>query len=138
MKSCLAAGAFESLVRAADFEQIICVGNMVAVLQQLAELGIDDVARAEVVFDYCDGAFSDFSWFRRSVRYIADPHRRVGHMDLTDDWWYADDLASYFFELENKVQTFDEEFHRRVYVPRANGDGQGLARWLGRIGSNSI
>jgi hypothetical protein len=108
---------------------------MIAVVQQLAELGLDEVDLAEVVFNYCNGAFSDFTSFRDSVRFVEDPHRRIGHMDFEGDWWYADDLASYYFDLENKGDILERELGRRVYVPEARGDGRGLAGWLEQLAS---
>ena len=137
VKSGLAAGGFERLVRAAGFDQVVCVGNMIAVVRQLEEMGLAELDRARVIFDYCDGAFSDFSWFRREVSFVEDPHRRVRHLALESDWWYADDLASYYFSLENKSDVLDRELGRRVYVPHANGDGQDLATWLEGVASKS-
>jgi hypothetical protein len=140
-KPALAAGRFERLVRSARFDGIVCVGNMVAVLQQLeqleqlGELGLEELDRSRVVFDYCDGAFADFAWFRRAVSFVEDPHRRVRYIARDQDWWYVDDLAPYYFDLEGKRGVLERERGRRVFVPRPNGDGRGLAEWLEEVPS---
>lgn len=106
---------------------------MVAVVEQLRELGLDEVDRARVVFEYCGGAFSDFPWFRETITFVADPHRRVRHLTLEGDWWYADDLAPYYFDLEKRNDILHRELGRRIHVPAANGDGGGLAFWLEHV-----
>jgi len=128
-KPVLADGRFEELVDEAHFDRLVCVGNIASVVQQVASL-IPTADQKEIVFQYCAGVFKDKALFRKRVELMADPEHRGAHIDFSADWWYVDDLAPYYLNVESNGDILVKECGRRVFVPRANGDGSGVAAWL--------
>lgn len=132
-KPALGNGRFEELISRAGFDRVVCVGNMITVTRYLAEVD-PDADPAEIVFRYLDGAFVDIEAFRARVVYSEDPEHRARHIDYAADWWYVDDMAAYYLELECLGDVLRAESGRRVFIPRPDGDGSGVAAWLTRAG----
>ena len=128
-KPLLGNGRFEELISRAGFDRVVCVGNMITIARHMAEVA-PDTDPAEIVFRYLDGAFVDIEAFRARVVYSEDPEHRARHMDFDADWWYVDDMAAHYLELEGLGDVLRAEWGRRVFIPRPNGDGRGVAAWL--------
>jgi len=129
VKPALANGRFERLVSEAGFDRLVCVGNIVTLVQQLPAI-TPDIDGADVIFTYCGGAFADLDRFRATVEWVDSPERRARHLDRAADWWYLDDLARFYLEQESMGELLEAELGGRIYVPRPNGDGSGVAAWL--------
>ena len=129
VKAVLAHGGFECAVRAAGFEALVCVGDLGLAVHLATSLdpSYDGLG---VLFAMCDGAFADEVWFRSMTTFTPQPDHRVRHLDLTEDWWYVDDLAAKYCALEDQRLLFETWQGRRVLVPVADGDGGDIVAWL--------
>ncbi len=74
-KALLAAGAFERAVRAAGFERLVCVGNVVAIVRTLERA--QPVDGQAMVLRVCQGVFEDEAWFRATTELVEDPAARA-------------------------------------------------------------
>ena len=92
----------------------------------------------EIIFSYCDGAFSDESWVRQRVELIADPERRVGAIDFASDWWYMDDLAAFYFEEGRRTPEYLRHLGGRVCEPSNCGDGEDVVAWFEGVVAGSV
>ena len=128
-KPALRNGEFERLVRAAGFDRVICVSNMIQTIQMVRELGVTEDGM-DIVYRYCDGAFSSENWLRSAVELIDEPDRRAREIDFDLDWWYVDDLAEYYLRLDGRGEEFDAEQGHRVCVPDKDGQGGRVKAWL--------
>jgi hypothetical protein len=128
-KPALARGHFERLVFSGGFKRVICVGRIVTVIRELSTLDrrADGV---EIVFRYCDGAFTDLETFRASVDLVEDSEHRARCIDYGADWWYVDDQAPFHLRLDSMESVLEAELGRRICTPRPNGDGSGVVSWL--------
>lgn len=129
-KPALAAGAFERLVRAAGFERLVCVGNVVNIVRTLEKSRpVDGLA---MVLRVCQGVFEDEAWFRRVTTLVDDPAARaravLGSSGL--DWFWIDDLAAHYCEQADLAAAYREHVGTRILVPTPDGDGRDLAGWL--------
>ena len=106
----------------------MCVGNFAAVAHAVKEI-IPTYDEVSILFDLCQGAFSDLTWFRSVTTLIKDPGRRAEHIDFDLDWWYVDDLASKYLLAVDKGEVMAQE-PRRICMPQPNGDGQDIIDWL--------
>jgi hypothetical protein len=135
-KAALADGAFERALRAAGFERLVCVGNVVGIVRQL-EAGplARQVDGHAMVLGLCQGAFADPAWFRSVTTLVTDPRERAkvvaAHAD--DDWAWVDDQAERYCAEAGLDAFFDAHLGRRIFVPTFEGDGQDVLAWLGRI-----
>jgi phosphoserine phosphatase len=137
VKPLLAAGAFERAIRRAGFQQLVCVGNAVALIAHLEEMGVEADGH-QMIFDLCFGAFEDRSWFRGACSWITEPGDRGSIITGTGDWWYVDDLAQRYLDQAGKHALFESQSGGRILVPDANGDGQDVLDWLERIEPRQI
>ena len=69
-KPLLADGAFERLVRAAQFERLVCVGNVGLIIQALERAGLPQDGLG-TVWRSCRGCFEDEAWFRAATTLVA-------------------------------------------------------------------
>ena len=131
VKPRLADGRFEASIRASGFERLVCVANMCTIVSTLAELG-REVDGHDMIFRLCQGAFRDDHWFRSSTTLIPDGARRARYIDFGGDWWWVDDRALFFLELEGLAHHADHR-GRRLMVPKPDGDGSDVLSWLESI-----
>ena len=136
VKPALENGRFQQLVERGGFDRVLCVSNMIQTID-LARAAGATVDGLEIVYRYCDGAFSDETWVRERVRLIADPENRVEAVDFASDWWYVDDLAAYYFRQAGRSSVYREQLGRRVCEPSNCGDGQDVAAWLESVVAGS-
>jgi hypothetical protein len=129
VKTRLAGGAFERAVRSAKIERLVCVGNAVAIVRALDEIGRAPDALG-MIFDLSLGAFEDPAWFRAVTGLIADPRRRAAHIEFSGDWWYVDDLARHYLEIEGRSEMLSVHEGTRIFVPSEDGDGADVLGWL--------
>ena len=131
VKKALGGGMFETAVRNAGFERLVCVGNFghVAHLLKSRNSNYDEM---NVLLRLCDGAFTDEDWFRSVTTIVSNPDSRCRHINLTEDWWYVDDLAGQFMTQAELKDILRLQLGIRVLVPDAYGDGQDIIQWLGR------
>jgi hypothetical protein len=132
VKPSLSNGRFEAAVRRAGFDELVCVGNVVNVIQSLRELG-QNPDGVEIVFELCGGAFSSEPWLREFCRLVTDPDERASEIDFSGDWWYVDDLARHYFERAGLATVLEENESIRILVPDPDGDGRDILYWLRRI-----
>ena len=125
----LAGGAFERAVRKAGFAHLICVSQLCVSIRGMAALRPNGDEHA-MLMEVCRGVFSDPDWFRRTVQLTSAPESRVGSIDMSGDWWYADDLADRYFAQEGREDEYKEHLGKRVYQAQTHGDGQGILEWL--------
>jgi hypothetical protein len=128
-KLALGGGMLEAAVRRAGFEKLVCVGNFAhaARLLKAMDSNYDEI---DVLFRLCDGTFTDEDWFRSVTAMVSDPDNRGRHIDLTDDWWYVDDLAAQFLVQAGRQDVLQAQRGRRAFVPDAYGHGQDILQWL--------
>jgi len=131
-KAALANGVFEETVRHTGMERLICIGSFVDVVRA-AEESDESYDGMGVLFRICSGVFSDESWFRNNISLVQDSTNRAGEVDLTEDWWYVDDLADYYFRLANRESVFVTNAGKRILVPFPSGDGNDILNWLEEI-----
>ena len=128
-KAAMANGGFEIAVRRAGFDEIICVGNFVAVIRTVWTMK-PEYDGAGAIFALCGGAFQDEVWFRSSVRFVEDPKSRAAEIDLMADWWYVDDEAERYFTNVDRVDALHEHVGKRVCIPSSRGNGADILEWL--------
>jgi len=128
-KSALTNGRFETAIRRAGFQKLICVGSIISVFHLAHELGrsVDEVG---AIFNLCGGSFSDEFWFRQTVQLVPDPKHRTQHINFAEDWWYVDDMAEEYFKLDKMEELFANHKDKRVFTPTPIGDGQDILNWL--------
>jgi hypothetical protein len=132
VKPRLAGGAFERAIRNAGFEQLVCVGNAVAIIGHLEGLKMKPDGH-QMIFDLCFGAFEDKRWFASVCSWIAEPRDRGRIITGLGDWWYVDDLAREYLEEAGKHSLFELHNGGRILVPDASGDGQEMLDWIGTV-----
>lgn len=130
-KPALAAGALERAVRAAGFERLVCVGQIVTSIR-LLESFQRNVDGPGMVYSLCRGAFADEDWFRGRCELVADPDSRAAAVDRDGDWWYADDLADVYFARAGLSNVYTEHVGGRIHHADPAGDGAELLAWLAR------
>lgn len=128
-KAALADGRLESAIRRASIEELVCVGNFVAVICALRQLDpLCDGLGA--IFVLCGGIFQDERWFRSITQLAQDPENRAADISLDRDWWYVDDLAQEYMLKAGLTDVFREELGRRILVPSGQGDGTDIIEWI--------
>lgn len=128
-KPALADGEFESAVRDAGFERLVCVSNVITIIQFLESQG-EAPNGHKMVFDICRGTIQNEVWFRSITTLASDPQHRARHIDLASDWWYLDDMAKWFLEQDGFDELFEENLGHRVFTPDESGDGNRVLEWL--------
>ena len=128
-KTALAGGAFERAVREAGVEELVCIGNYVAVVVEMQAI-MKDFDPLGAVFEVCAGVFEDEAWFRAHTKLVADPDRRAAEVDLACDWLYVDDLAEKYFLDADRADIFRKHHGSRIFAPTPEGDGQDVLDWL--------
>ncbi len=128
-KKALSDGAFEAAVRRTGIKKLVCVGSFVDVISAIEDCegpydGIGDL------FKLCGGVFSSEGWFRKNVIIIKNSANRAGKIDFSQNWWYVDDLAEYFFRSVGLDSIFSENSGGRIFVPSPGGDGAEILKWL--------
>ena len=118
VKSALGRGAFERAVREAGFERLVCIGNAMAIITLLEETGREPDGHA-MLMELCGGAFRDEAWLRSICGWVRDPKHRVREIAFDRDWWCVDDMATRYFELEEKTDLL--RAHRGKRVPKFEG-----------------
>jgi hypothetical protein len=134
-KTALANGAFEKLVRRSGLDRLVCTGQFIDVIRDAAEFG-GSYDGMGALFRVCRGVFLDETWFRDNVLLVQDPTNRAGEVDFTEDWWYVDDMAEYYFGLVRLNSTFAKHVGRRILVPSSDGDGEDITNWFEEINKN--
>ena len=129
VKTELAGGEFETAVRAAGFEAVICVGNFCAIAHAIRSMGIE-YDGVGVLYSLCRGAFTDEAWLRASTVLIEDPVHRAEYIEYTGDWWYVDDLARHYMEKAGRVEVFTKYIGHRICAPDPKGSGRDIKEWL--------
>jgi hypothetical protein len=132
-KPALAGGVFEQLVRAAGFERLVCVGNVVAIVRTLEKSApVDGLG---MVLRVCQGVFADERWFWRVTTLIDDPAARARTVVESGgpDWFWIDDLAAHYCEQAALGAAYREHAGTRILAPTPEGDGCDLAEWLTRL-----
>jgi hypothetical protein len=132
-KPALADGAFERLVRAAGFERLVCVGNVVQIVRTLEKSApVDGLG---MVLRVCQGVFEDARWFRRVITLIDDPEERARTVVESGgaDWFWIDDLAEHYCAQAALGAAYLEHAGTRILAPTPEGDGRDLAEWLSAL-----
>lgn len=128
-KPALADGRFEKTVRNAGFEQLVCVGNLIKIIQFLESQG-EAPDGLKMVFDSCRGTIQDEAWYRSITTLVSDPRHRARHLDFTSDWWYLDDMAKWFMDQDGFEELYKEHLGLRIFAPDETGDGSHVLKWL--------
>ena len=131
-KLALSGGALGRAIRAAGIDELVCVGNFVAVIRTLWMAQPDYDAHGAIL-SLCPGTFEDEAWFRANTRFVLDPARRAHEIDLSTDWWYVDDCAERFCADAGRLPLYQAEFGQRILRPTPTGDGRDVLDWLSRI-----
>lgn len=128
-KPALQDGALERALRAAGFERLVCVGNVVHIVRALerASRHVDGLGQ---VFRVCQGTFEDERWFRSVTTLVHDPDQRARAIDPTLDWFWADDLAAWYCAQAERDAFFDEHRGGRILAPPPDSDGHELLAWV--------
>ena len=134
-KPALAGGVFETEVRAARFERLVCVSSFQKNIEFLMEMGKNPDPHA-ILFDACFGAFADPVWFRSVTTLAADSSHRGRSIDRSGDWWYADDRAEEYLVADGLADVFFAHNGGRIFVPRSNSDGADVITWLRSAGAS--
>jgi len=132
-KPLLAEGGFERALKAAGFERLVCVGNVILIVQALQKAGVS-CDPLEKVWCACRGVFADEAWFRAHVELVPDPTLRAAYLDLDQDWWYVDDLAEHYCERAGRGELFKRHEGKRIHAADPEGDGSCVLAWLKRCG----
>jgi len=135
-KPSLAAGRFESAVRSAKFDALVCVGNFVAIAHTMHESDAQ-YDRLGAIFALSQGVFRDETWFRAVTRLAQDPKHRALEIDLASDWWYVDDCAREFMTFAGLADVYAQESGQRICVPAPDGDGADVMAWLERVAART-
>jgi len=128
-KTALAGGAFERAVREAEFERLVCIGNIVTTIRFLHDRQ-EPIDGLRMVLDTCRGTFADWDWFRQVTSLVEDSEHRARHIDLTSDWYLLDDLAEGFFMREGMANLYGREVGKRILAPDPFGNGSDVLQWL--------
>ncbi|HEV8480755.1 MAG TPA: hypothetical protein VGR66_08160 [Candidatus Eisenbacteria bacterium] len=132
-KPALAKGALGRAVREAGIEKLVCIGNYCEVAYMMQPL-VENFDPLGSVLEVCSGVFDDDDWFRTRTRLIRKPDLRAAEVDLTDDWWYMDDLAEKYFADAGRAEVYRTHAGSRILVPSAEGDGEDVLAWIRKIG----
>jgi len=133
-KTALAGGAFERAVRETGLSRLVCVGNIVTTIRFLFDRR-EPIDGLRMVFDTCRGTFADWEWFRLVTSLVEDSEHRARHIELSNNWFYLDDLAEAFFTREGMADLYGREVGKRILAPDPFGDGSDVLRWLSQIGA---
>jgi len=131
-KPALANGALERAIRVAGFDKLVCIGNYCEIALMMEPL-VEKFDALDAVFEICSGVFDDQGWFRARTRLIPRPDLRATEVDLTEDWWYMDDLAEKYFADAGRDEVYRAHVGGRILVPSAEGDGEDVLSWLRAI-----
>ena len=135
-KPALADGVFEKFVRKAGFEQLVCVSNVITIIQFREQLG-HELDPLKIILGVCRGTFQDEAWFRKVTTLASDPEHRARHIDLASDWWYLDDMALWYLEQDGLSEVCEKFSGTRVFAPNENGSGANVLTWLQQIVNGS-
>src|SRR5262245_52688787 len=127
-KPALANGVFERAIRRAGIEEVVCVGNYVAVALMMSSIR-EDFDPLGAVFEVCAGVFEDEEWFRTHTKLVSDPDERAAEVDLTSDWWYVDDLAEKYFLDADRADVFQKHLGVRIAHPPPRATDK--TSWIG-------
>ena len=122
LKPALGGGRLGRAIRDARIGELVCVGNFVEVIRTLW------------ILELCRGAFDDEAWFRAHTALVERPASRAAEVELTEDWWYMDDLAETYFIECGRTSVFLKHLGGRILRPSPTGDGQDVLDWLRAIG----
>ena len=128
-KPALAQGKFEAAIRNSAIDALVCVGNFVDVVREVRTVN-PDYDGIGVIFDLCQGVFTDLAWFRRVTNLARDAKDRARAIPLESDWWYVDDLAEHYMSQAGLTRVLESERGRRILVPTKRGDGSDVISWL--------
>ncbi len=129
VKPALAEGTLERTIRRCGFTRLVCIGGAVKTVRLLEKQGQAPDGRG-TVFKLCEGAFQDETWFREHVDLVRDPDRRAEEIERDGDWWYADDMAAFYFKSAGREAELAEHLGKRIYAPEPDDRGCGLLAWL--------
>lgn len=132
-KPALANGVLGRAIRDARFEKLVCIGNYCEIAHMMQPL-VPNFDPLGSVLEVCSGVFDDDDWFRACTRLITRPDLRAAEVDLTEDWWYMDDLAEKYFSDAGRAEVYREHRGGRIFVPTAEGDGEDVLAWIQKIG----
>lgn len=132
VKKNLQNGQLELKIREANFDEILCVGNVNDIFQGLEDMG-QQVDGVEIVYTLCFDAFTDFDWFGSNVYCTKNPDQRIKQIDFSGDWWYMDDLADRYLGNGGKNEILKQQKGNRILIPSPSGDGQDIITWLETI-----
>jgi len=132
-KPALANGALGRAVREAGIEKLVCIGNYCEVAHMVQPF-VENFDLLGSVLEVCSGVFDDDDWFRARTRLITRPDLRAAEVDLTEDWWYMDDLAEKYFADAGRAEVYRAHAGSRILVPLAEGDGEDVLAWIRKIG----
>ena len=136
-KPALADGAFERAVREAGFQQLVCVSNVITIIQFRKKLG-HKLDGLKIVFETCRGTIQDETWFRDVTTLASEPEQRARCVDFSTDWWYIDDMARWYLEQEDMANVYESHLGRRVFEPNEAGDGHNVLNWFSTIHAGSL
>ena len=131
VKPRLGQGEFETAIRSAGFNRMVCVGNFCRIAALAAEL-IPNYPKYDVLMNLCRGALLDADWVRRRTTFVEDAETRAAFIDLSGDWWYLDDLAAHYCQLAGMTKVYTANIGTRICAPAPRGDGADVLEWLQR------
>jgi len=145
-KRALVAGVLEGHLKACEFDRLVCVSGWVTLVRAAHPHAPSPVHLAGVLArtagDRPDNPawspsasdqhplFPDAAWFLTRLRLIADPGKRCEAIDLTTDWWYADDFAADHFVKVHGRELFERQLGKRILQADPLSDGANLLTWL--------
>ena len=142
VKPALAGGVFQSWIEAAGFDHTICVSGRATMARDALFRPYEIAAgmspeQEEVcmrsVWETVYDAFPSFEAFAQLTRLRYENDDRGQAIDLTEDWYYLDDLADHFFIKAYGERVFEEELGRRILMCDPEGDGSDIIAWLRSI-----
>jgi FMN phosphatase YigB (HAD superfamily) len=131
-KPAFADGALERALKALAFDRLFCMSGW-ADLTANAQTRAPEELRARGIYDLLRPVFTDRAWFLSRLALGTDTDHRCREIDLTTDWWNADDWADKFFVEHFGRELYERELGKRVLRVDPFADGSDVLAWLARI-----
>jgi phosphoglycolate phosphatase-like HAD superfamily hydrolase len=131
-KAAFAGGALEQALKDLSFDRLFCVSGWADPTAN-AQTRAPEEHRARAIHDLLRPVFPDRDWFLSRLALGTDTDHRCRQIDLTTDWWYADDWADKFFVEHFGRELYERELGKRVLRVDPFTGGSDVLAWLTRI-----
>ena len=132
VKKNLQNGQLELKIRKLNFDNIFCLGDINEIFKGLDDMG-QHVESVEILYTLCFDAFTDFSWFVKSINCLKTPEKQFKQLDFKQDWWYMDDQAPSLLRKFGKGEILKQDCGNRILIPNPESDGHEIISWLENI-----